>query len=223
MASSCSPRFGSRLIACLALQRRPISRAAVAGILRPETTQDRAQASLRSTLWRVRRIHNGIVRSENECLALEEDVTVDVHALLDAAHRLDEDLGPDLQSAIPLSWFSYELLPDWYDDWVEFERERFRLIALHALEGMSAWYLRNEEFGAAVECALASVRLEPLRESSHRALVQAHIAYGNASEAVRQYRFYCKLLEEALGVAPSDQMTRLLESAGLPTSIVQAA
>jgi DNA-binding SARP family transcriptional activator len=217
------PATGARLIAYLALQRRPISRVAVAGVLWPETTQDRAQASLRSTLWRVRKVHDSMVRSEHQCLALADEVAVDVRALLDAAQRVDDGIKSDHQTEIPVSWFSYELLPDWYEDWVTFERESFRLMALHALEGMAASYTAQCRYRDAVECSLAAVRLEPMRESSHRALVSAHIAQGNLAEAVRQYYRCRDFLLTELGVEPSDHMNKILLSAGLAESIARVA
>lgn len=211
------PLVGARLVAYLALQRRPVSRSAVAGVLWPESTQERAQASLRSALWRVRRADGEMVCSLNQCLALAEHVDCDVDAVLDVMHHLDEGREPPSYREIPIAWFSAELLPDWCDDWVSLERERFRLMALHALEAMSAWHLARQEFGVAIETALAAVRLEPLRETAQRALLKAHLAQGNVSEAVRQYRRYDELLRAELGVGPSDQMTALLSSAGLPT------
>ena len=44
-----------RLVALLALREQPPSRAYVAGTLWPETTDTRANANLRSSLWRVQR------------------------------------------------------------------------------------------------------------------------------------------------------------------------
>ena len=119
--------------------------------------------------------------------------------------------SPPEHGEVPVTWFSYELLPDWYEDWVAFERERFRLIALHALESMARWYVKASQFGPAIYCALAAVRLEPLRESSHRALIEAHLAEGNAAEAIYQYRYYRRLLRDELGIEPSEQMELLFQ------------
>jgi DNA-binding SARP family transcriptional activator len=142
---------------------------------------------------------------------------------LGAAERVDEGIERDHRTDVPVSWFSYELLPDWYEDWVTFERERFRLLALHALEGMAASHTDQGRYRDAVECSLAAVRLEPLRESSHRALVSAHIAQGNLAEAVRQYHRYRDLLLTELGVEPTYHMNEILLSAGLSGCIVNVA
>jgi DNA-binding SARP family transcriptional activator len=103
------------------------------------------------------------------------------------------------------------LLPDWYDDWVLLERERYRQLGLHALEMLSEHLTAARRFGPALEAALAAVAGEPFRESAHRVLIKAHLAEGNASEAIRQYDFYRKLVNDHLGLDPSPAMDALLE------------
>jgi DNA-binding SARP family transcriptional activator len=61
-----------------------------------------------------------------------------------------------------------------------------------------------------VLAGLAAVGREPLRESAHRALIQAHLAEGNAGEAVRRYRRYAEIADRELGVEPSPMMRALL-------------
>ena len=61
----------------------------------------------------------------------------------------------------------------------------------------------------AVEAGLAAVAAEPLRESAHRALIAAHLAEGNRSEAMRQFEFYRMLLGKELGLEPSAMMASL--------------
>jgi DNA-binding SARP family transcriptional activator len=66
-------------------------------------------------------------------------------------------------------------------------------------------------YARAVEAGLAAVAAEPLRESAHRALVKVHLAEGNLAEAVRQFQFYRRILQEELGLSPSPQMVELLQ------------
>lgn len=51
---------------------------------------------------------------------------------------------------------------------------------------------------------------EPLRESAQRALIRAHAAEGNLTEARRSYRAYHDLLGRELGVAPSSDFAASL-------------
>ena len=63
-----------------------------------------------------------------------------------------------------------------------------------------------------MDAGLAAISGEPLRESAHRVLIEAHLAEGNASEALRQYETYRRLLDEELGLAPSPRMRALVAS-----------
>ena len=57
---------------------------------------------------------------------------------------------------------------------------------------------------------MAAVAAEPLRESAQRALIRAHLAEGNRSEALRQYRSYESLLRDELGLEPTSDLKALV-------------
>jgi DNA-binding SARP family transcriptional activator len=196
-------RSGQRLLALLALQGRPLERLWVAGTLWLDATEARAGASLRSALWRLPQPDgSAVVEASATHLRLAGDVAVDVHELAGQAERLesgDGRAGPELAPAA----LARDLLPDWYDDWVVLERERFRQLRLHALEALCRRLTEAGRFGAAVQAGLAAVAGEPLRESAHRILIQAHLAEGNPGEAVRQYHLYRRLLAGELAIEPS--------------------
>ena len=102
-------------------------------------------------------------------------------------------------------WLRGDLLPDWYDDWLLVEKERYRQLRLHALEALCRAYTRHGTYGRAIDAGLAAVAGEPLRESAHRCLIETHIAEGNRCEARRQYETYCTLLWEQIGERPSPE------------------
>jgi len=204
-----------RLVALLALREQPPSRAYVAGTLWPETTDTRANANLRSALWRVQRTCGTLVVSSSQQLCLAPGVVVDLQAaVLDAYRMLDSSDGcEDILNMETLSVLSADLLPDWYeDDWVVVHRERYHHLRLHGLEAMCERFAAARRYGEAVEAGLAAVRAEPLRESAHQALVKAHLAEGNRFEAARQYQSYCHLLRSELGLAPSPRLESLFAS-----------
>ena len=111
-----------------------------------------------------------------------------------------------------------DLLPDWYEDWVLAEQERYRELRLHALEGLCEWLTRLEEFGPAIEAGLSAVAGEPLRESARRALIRAYLAEGNQAAAVLQYRRFQSLLDRELGLAPSRSLASLVASGAEPAA-----
>jgi DNA-binding SARP family transcriptional activator len=77
------------------------------------------------------------------------------------------------------------------------------------LEVLSIQLLAAGDAKAAVEAALATVAVEPLRESGHRAVIRAYLAEGNRAEALRQLSQLRHLLRGELGVEPSTLVTDL--------------
>jgi DNA-binding SARP family transcriptional activator len=208
-----------RLLALLALRARPTARGIVAGTLWPDTSDDRSMGNLRSTLWRLRRCGFDAVDAVGDAIAFRRGVAVD----LDAAKRAAEDLlgpGPTphgVDDAITQLRGCGEVLPDWSDDWVTVERERFRQLRLHALECATQRLVDEGRFGRAVDLAIAVVADEPLRETAHRALIAAHVAEGNVVEARRAFRAYARLMRDELGIPPSARMRRLLADGAATT------
>lgn len=205
---------GQRLIALLALKDRPTGRLHVAGTLWPDYATKRSLADLRTALWRVNQSSGQVVAATSSSLALDSAIEVDVRNLIAFARRLSnaEPMSDTLDlDSMDLADLTGDLLPDWYDDWVLDEREGLRQIRLHALEALARRLSASGRHADAIQAALAAIRLEPLRETAHRSLVEIHLTEGNWSEASRQFQRYRKLLREELGVEPSDSMRLLLE------------
>jgi DNA-binding SARP family transcriptional activator len=204
------PMSSQRLLAFLALRERPVHRLHIAGTLWLDACEERAGANLRTAIWRLRQADRGLVEGTATHIRVGRRVSVDVHATLEQAHRLlDPALecrGADL-AAGPLS---ADLLPDWYDDWLLLEQERFRQVRLHALEALCERQIKAGQLAAAVEAGLAAVGGEPLRESAQRALMRAYLAEGNLAEALRQYRTYRRTLHVQLGLEPSQAIDDLV-------------
>ena len=199
------PVGAQRLVAFVALQDRPVQRDYVAGMLWLDTPDARAAANLRSMLWRIQKRARGLIDARGQRLRLEPGVRVDFRVAEELARR--ELAG---HAAAAPAVLAADLLPDWYDDWVLLERERFRQLRLRALEAVCDRQLHAGRIGDALEAGLLSLAGEPLRESAHRALVRVHLAEGNAVEAVRQYRLCRRLLREQLGVEPTRQLRDLV-------------
>lgn len=96
--------------------------------------------------------------------------------------------------------------PGWSDDWVLLERERLRM---HAWEALSAKLVHAGRHGEAVEAAHEAIRVDPLRERAHVALIRAHAAEDNVVEALAYRRFERSLADEP-GLAPSARLTALV-------------
>jgi DNA-binding SARP family transcriptional activator len=203
------PAGSERLVALLALAPRAVTRSHLAGTLWPEVSESRAAANLRSALWRLGPRRPLVIGGDRGRLMLADDLEVDVRELVATGYAL-MDGGADGATDVDIRLFSAELLPDWYDEWVLIERERLRQLSLHTLEALAARLSRAGEYTRAIEAALAAIRVEPLRESAARTLIEVHLAEGNQSEAVRQYLLFHHRLRRELGLAPSEAMRSLV-------------
>jgi DNA-binding SARP family transcriptional activator len=205
------PLHVQRLVTFVALHPRPLLRPYVAGSLWPHTFDERACANLRSVLWRLHSAGLGVIEAGDHQLRLGAEVRVDLHdAQLLARRVLDGDCDEVLD--LDPSLLAHDLLPDWYDDWVIVERECFRQLRLQALDALCDRLLTAGRLREALKAGLSSMAGEPLRESAHRALIRVHLAYGNAGEAINQYRFCRRLLRERLGIEPSDRTKELIRA-----------
>jgi DNA-binding SARP family transcriptional activator len=206
------PMSAQRVLAFVALHEHSVLRAHVAGSLWLETSEARAHANLRSALWRLHRCGGRLVDATCNGLRLGAEVHVDLREAEAVARRIISDADPSSHVSPEVLVLAGDVLPDWYDEWVLLERERFRQLRLRALETLSDRLVEAGRLAEALDAAQAAVGAEPLRESAHRALVRVHLVEGNAGEAVRQYRLFRHLLGEQLGLEPSERMEELMRS-----------
>jgi DNA-binding SARP family transcriptional activator len=211
------PPAGQRLLAYLAVHRRPAARAAVATTLWPEGTDSQSAANLRSVLRRLPRPDDvALVTAGPTHVQLPPWVAVDLWEAQEivrvTARAADADRAGslDLADDAGLHLLQQDLLPDWDPDWVVAEREDHRQRRLHALERLCRRHREAGEFERAVTAGLAALGGEPLRESAHRVLIEVHLEEGNHAEALRQYQTYRRRLREELGLAPSPAIRALV-------------
>jgi len=202
-----------RLLAFLALRQQVVTRNQVAGTFWPESSDERAGASLRSAVSRLDAPAREAVKVTAGDLSLADGVVVDVHHSRSLARRLiDRDVPPSDSDigAHAVSALSGDLLPGWYDDWAIIAAEDWRQLRLHALEAVAARLTAADRLAEAAVAALAAVRAEPLRESARAALIRVHLAEGNQSDALGEYECYRVLLRTEIGVEPTSRLSRLL-------------
>lgn len=220
------PESAQRVIALVALKGRQ-RRTYIAGILWPEVRDEQALTRLRTTLWRIRRLAPALLSANEHNVELGEGVRVDVAELLSVGRRLvDSGLaGIDESQSLDKVIDSPELLLGWYDDWVMSERERLGQLRVHALEHLVDDLVRAGRYSEALEAASAAVSLDPLRESTHRAVIRVYLAEGNPGSARQQFDRYRQLLRTELGsVQPTPLMLEMLGPlaqgpAGMPISV----
>jgi DNA-binding SARP family transcriptional activator len=207
------PMASERLLAFLALSPTQVARTYVAGTLWPDVSQRHALANLRSALWRLDTVVSGALMVGPGHLSMSPCVHIDVVDARSVARRL---INPALAcrtidlSPRTLQRLSVELLPGWYEDWVVAASDSWRQCRLHALEALAERFAAAGRFAEGLEAANAAVQAEPFRETAHSTLIRVHLAEGNASEALRQFECYQKLIRTELGIAPSRRLASLV-------------
>lgn len=207
------PLGAQRVVAFVALHERALQRLYVAGSLWLDSPEARAAANLRSALWRIQRLAPSLLDVDARTLRLGARVGVD---LRDAERLARAELDGDGSG---IGVLGVDLLPDWYEDWVLIERERFHQLRLRALEAACRRLTEEGRLDEALEAGLMALAAEPLRESAHRTLVCLHLAAGNAVEARRQYQLCRHLLRSQLGLEPSERMRELVRDLDVERTI----
>jgi DNA-binding SARP family transcriptional activator len=204
------PLGAQRLVALLALQCNAVHRATAGERLWPDSTRGRASANLRSALWRCQQVSGTpLIDLDGKRLRLTHAVVIDVHEVKRRVRdNNDDSQAPAWESLVDT--LGRDLLPDWSDDWLVLERERWDQLRLHALENLGFELLRQEQYTAALQAACVAIAIEPTRETAHRLVIQVHLAEGNTATAVKHYQRYRGLLSRELGVTPTDRLNHLV-------------
>jgi DNA-binding SARP family transcriptional activator len=204
--------MAQRLVAFVALHRRPLHRALVAGTLWPEKAEHRASANLRSCLWR---LNDGnryrTIVSTGSSLALHPGVNVDVVDLERHGWALI-DGAPTPVTRLATTSFSHELLPGWYEDWVIIERERLGQLQIRFLEALVDKLRDVGDFARAIDHAMRLVAIDPLRERSQFALIHALADEGSWGRACRQAAEYRLLMTNTFACPPTATFTERCEA-----------
>lgn len=195
------------VVAYLALSDGGADRSQVAGTLWPESSESRAAANLRATIWRMPEpVSAGLIR-HGTLLCLDAAWNVDLADAVASARRLLAGADdPDTVSQIDRTTFVSDLLPSWDLPWLDLPRERHRQLRLHALELLADAQVRVGCALDAVDTAMEAVIAEPLRESAQHVLMRAHLAAGNRIAAIHVYDRFAALLDAELGLRPGPPM-----------------
>jgi TolB-like protein/Tfp pilus assembly protein PilF len=229
-----SAKKGRALLAVAALSPAgSCSRARLANLLWSDRGDDQARGSLRQTLALLRkelsRITSGVLQSS------EDRVTIDLHAAtVDAvefqklAKSTDRD---DLRRAAALYVGDFlldlSIQDQAFDEWLTAERARVKELAISALDRLAALEAGKER----VDVAKRLLDLDPFREASHGALMEAYFLDGERQQALRHYEQCQRFFESEIGTKPGPEIehlrSRILSeteapSAHIKESIVQS-
>ena len=185
----------------------------VAGQLWPDSTDERALASLRRAVMQTQHARPGLLRVDRAFVGLDPEIEVDVAEVRLAAEVSELPESPEEQSRLLALLSGDELLPGWYDDWVLAERESLAQLRLRALDRISRQALDQGDLVLAIEAARCATDIEPHSEAACEVALRAHLARGDLAGAVAEFRRYREATWDNVGVAPSGRIVALVESA----------
>ncbi len=204
------------LLALLAVSvGRAQARDKLAGLLWSDRADKQARDSLKQAVFKLRRSLDGVqpspLRTDRDALSLEQavvavdvaefeklirDGTTESLARATALYRGDFLDNLDLRDAV-------------FDEWLATERQRLRGLASGALGKLLDRYRADAAHEAAASIARRLLALDPLHEAAHRALMEIHVAHGQAAMALKQYQVCRETLHRELGVTPEPETERL--------------
>ncbi|WP_433030949.1 AfsR/SARP family transcriptional regulator [Actinomycetospora sp. CA-053990] len=197
-----------------------VPRPRLAALFWPDSGDAQALTNLRRELHHLRHTleHAPVVRADTAGLAWQDvaEVAVDLRVFdreagdaLDAATR-DDTAAVVRHAAAALAQYRGAFLPGVDDEWAREVREdrENRCARLCAL--LSEALARTGDLTAAVDVARRRVRLRPLEEAGHRALMELQLAQGDRAGAVSTYERCASVLGRELGVAPHADTRRAL-------------
>ena len=202
------------LLALLAGSRRTgLSRDRILGYLWPETSAERARHGLNQLLSAQRRAFGGDpLFLGNKTLRLNPEViTADVWDFEDACERGAHEEAVRVYLGPFLDGFFLSGAPE-FERWMQGERERLGQLCGTALGVLAAESGARSDIRSAISWLRRAAELDPYDSETTIRLVEALIAAGDRSAAVRQAEQHGALLRAELGLAPDPRITRLIET-----------
>lgn len=204
-----------RLTAMVAIADRPVARSALMRVLWPDASEQHAAARLRTALWAIRRqCSERLLTTESDQVDLAEGVVCDYRSARQLAYApIVETCAPAAcQTAFLRQHMGEDLLINWDDEWLQVEREAFHELRLDTLDAASRRHRTQGRHREAIELALLALAGDPLRESAHACLIEAHIEAGNRTAAIMQYERYKQLLDLEYGLSPAPSIRSVVLS-----------
>jgi DNA-binding SARP family transcriptional activator len=100
---------------------------------------------------------------------------------------------------------------DLYEDWPSVQRTHLRNLYLDIADRLSANYVQQCEYTAAIALCQKVLLKDSCREEAHRRLMQCYLGQGQRHLAVRQYQACVEVLREQLHLTPSEETRGLYQ------------
>jgi predicted ATPase/DNA-binding SARP family transcriptional activator len=209
------------LLAYLALHPWEHSREKLAALFWGDSTDEEARHSLRMALSTLRgQLGDDLLLADRETVQLNPANGAWVDAVefeARATHVLAQ--SPPDPGAVDLDLYQGDLLPDFYDDWVIDQRERYRQLYVDLLLHLAQHWRTQGEYRRVIDLANRVLTLDRANEAAHRHLMFAFFTLRDRNAALKQYEACVFSLRDELAVDPSPETLALythIKTAPLP-------
>ena len=201
------------VLAYLLAHPGPHARSRLAGRFWPDVMDASALASLRTSVWAIRRALEAVdgaahLAADRRSVGIAPEPPREVD-LEEFARLLAGDDPADWERAAALA--TAPLVPEMDDEWAVIARDEHRERLVELLERLGDAAERSGDTSAAAAWARQALVHDPLRESSHRALIRRLAAQGRRDGALAAYRRCRAVLAAELGTAPALETRALAE------------
>jgi TolB-like protein/DNA-binding SARP family transcriptional activator/lipopolysaccharide biosynthesis regulator YciM len=189
-------------------------------LLWPDRGEPQASASLRQSLWTLRKAvgedaPSPIIADRSSVRLDPAAVEVDTMVF---ERLIRSGTTDDLARAAEIYHGDYLSEVDLEDEdslaVFLFERQRLRELALSGLKSLIGMRIKVGEADAALEIAHRALTIDPLQEDIHAAIIRLHRDRGRPGLARDQYEACREILRRELDIAPSAEIEALRKSLG---------
>ncbi len=184
-----------------------LRREQLAGVLWPDSLDSSARKNLRNTIWLLRKaIGDPYLLADKTTLAFAPTAPYELDVAI-----LEQPVESDASLVQAVSAYGGDLLPGYYEDWVQLERERLRNVFERRIQSLLDRLAHDGQWSEVQRWAEHWISLGYVPEPAYRALMVSHAAQGDLSHMASAYRRCVKALHEMLDVSPSTKTQALFQ------------
>ncbi len=193
----------------------PHRRERLAGLLWPDASEANARSNLRHAVWRLRRalgagerLGQAYIEADNFTVTFNPDTD---YWLDTAALERVAPAGEIAALVEAVSVYRGELLPGFYFEWVQLERDRLHTVYERQMQALLDRLVEASQWAEVLTWAEQWIALGQAPERAYRALMLAHNGLGDQAGVAQVFQRCREALLRDLAVEPSDQTRALYE------------
>jgi len=192
------------ILAFVALEGGQQSRAGLAAMFWPESSENNASASLRVALSLLRKNVGEYVEITRETVKIRQGVvvTTDVQAFEEQIIRGNLSQALELYKG-DLFEGLHILDCNEFENWRRWEQERLNLLLVNALQTVISNELAQGNYKRGQYLTSELLRIDPINEVALRQNMIAFALDGKRTDALKHYKHFSEILMDELGIKPS--------------------